>query len=588
MRLPANKPATIIAPSWPASRQDVNEQPPNVTAAIYARYSSDQQQERSIEDQVALCRAWAQREGLIVVATFTDEAASGASLHGRPGMADLLRAAGDGGFSVVIAESLSRIGRDEGDRADIRKRLTFHGVKMATTADGYVSRVVDGIRAVIDSVYLDDLKTATRRGMAGVIRDKRNAGGRAYGYRCVPGQIGHLVIHEPEAAIVRRIFADYLTGKTPREIAHNLNAEMVPAPRGGKWNASTINGNKQRANGILGSEIYRGLRVWNRLSFVKDPDSGKRLSRINPESAWQRVEVPELAIIDGGQFDKTQERRKVRANLASPLKARPKRILSGLLRCAACGGGMSAKGVNKSGHVRIRCSTDVESGTCPNPRSFRLDRIEQAVLDTLRSSLQKPDVLVAYVREYHAERQRLASSGNKRRSELEKRLAEVQRKLRRTTEAMISDDGDMATLGAVAKELGQERDRLQGELASLPDAPQIVALHPAALDLYAKQLARLEQAIGNTIAEGDGEAVEALRDIVDSVTVHAGHEPAAFTVEITGRLNQLVGAKKPLGGGRLGAALLSQTNRGGSGGSGGLIRAARPSDPIGYRLVAAS
>jgi site-specific DNA recombinase len=75
------------------------------------------------------------------------------------------------------------------DRAAIRKRLRFAGVTIMTPADGVVTDLTDGIRAVIDSQYLDDLKHATRRGMAGVIRDKRHAGGKAYGYTPVKASL---------------------------------------------------------------------------------------------------------------------------------------------------------------------------------------------------------------------------------------------------------------------------------------------------------------------------------------------------------------------------------------------------------------
>ena len=145
-------------------------------AAIYARFSTDLQGDRSIEDQVAICREYAQRQDLDVVATFDDRAVSGASLN-RDGVQRLLAAARDREFDVVLAESMSRVGRDQEDRAGIRKRLRFAGISIMTPTDGVVTDLTDGIRAVIDSQYLEDLKHATRRGMAGVIRDKRHAGG---------------------------------------------------------------------------------------------------------------------------------------------------------------------------------------------------------------------------------------------------------------------------------------------------------------------------------------------------------------------------------------------------------------------------
>ena len=103
-------------------------------------------------------------------------------------MQRLVAAARAGNLDIVIAESTSRIGRDQEDRAAIRKRLRFANVAIMTPADGVVLDLTDGIRAVIDGQYLDDLKHATRRGMTGVIGEKRHAGGKAYGYTPVRGQ----------------------------------------------------------------------------------------------------------------------------------------------------------------------------------------------------------------------------------------------------------------------------------------------------------------------------------------------------------------------------------------------------------------
>src|SRR5262245_30066290 len=93
-------------------------------AVIYARYSTALQNDKSIEDQIAVCRAYAARNGYQIVMTpFEDRAASGASMHGRPGLAKLMKAATDQQFAAVITESLSRIGRDQEDRHHIHKQL---------------------------------------------------------------------------------------------------------------------------------------------------------------------------------------------------------------------------------------------------------------------------------------------------------------------------------------------------------------------------------------------------------------------------------------------------------------------------------
>lgn len=175
-------------------------------AAIYARYSTDHQNDRSIEDQIALCRDHAARSGFAVVATYDDRARTSASLIGRDGVLALLADARSGRFDVVIVESLDRISRDQEDLAGVFKRLSHYRVKIEAVHDGVADAVQVGLRGLIGSIFLKDLREKTHRGMVGLVREGKSAGGRAYGYRPVPGRPGELVIVEEEAVVIRRIF----------------------------------------------------------------------------------------------------------------------------------------------------------------------------------------------------------------------------------------------------------------------------------------------------------------------------------------------------------------------------------------------
>ena len=182
--------------------------------AIYARFSTELQHERSIDDQVALCRSHAERNGMQVVAIFDDRARSGASIYGRDGLMRLLDAARDGKFDIILVEALDRLSRDQEDLAGIWKRLNFLGLELRAVHEGTADQIQIGVRGLLGSLFLTDLAHKVRRGMLGVVRDGRNAGGRAYGYRPVPARSGELEIVEDEAEVIRRIFRDYVAGKT--------------------------------------------------------------------------------------------------------------------------------------------------------------------------------------------------------------------------------------------------------------------------------------------------------------------------------------------------------------------------------------
>ncbi len=84
--------------------------------------------------------------------------------------------------------------------------------------------------------------------------------------------------------VIKRQFEEYISDRTPRDIARGLNRDGISAPRGSKWNASTINGNLWRGTGILQNKLYGGRLVWNKLRVVKDTDTGRRVSRPNAKS----------------------------------------------------------------------------------------------------------------------------------------------------------------------------------------------------------------------------------------------------------------------------------------------------------------
>jgi hypothetical protein len=116
--------------------------------AIYARFSTELQQERSIEDQFALCRAYAAKNGHDVIGTYDDRARSGASIFGRDGLMRMMDAARDGAFDVILVEALDRLSRDQEDLAGLWKRLNFLGIELRAVHDGKADQIQIGIRGL--------------------------------------------------------------------------------------------------------------------------------------------------------------------------------------------------------------------------------------------------------------------------------------------------------------------------------------------------------------------------------------------------------------------------------------------------------
>lgn len=531
-----------------------------VTAAIYARFSSDLQDERSLADQVAACRVHCERSGLTVAAVHTDAAMSGASMIGRAGLAALLDDAKAGRIRAVVTESLDRLSRDLSDLAGIHKRLAFAGVDIITLADGAVSDIHVGVKGLVASLFLKDLAAKTKRGHVGRLNAGLVPGGKLYGYDAVPGQPGVRRINEAEAAVVRRIFVEYAAGRSPRQIVRDLNAERVPSPRGGLWNHSTITGSRARQNGIIQSRLYIGEIIYNRERMVKDPATGRRVHLLNPPAEWMTHAAPHLAIVDRVLFDRAQ---RVRENMKGPNLAaarRPRHLFSGLMRCGCCGHSMIVVREDQ-----VECSGFRNKAVCSSRARVRLPDIETRVLGAIVGELLAPETVQAATEAYKAERERLRGETERAARDVARRLSAVEARIARLV-AAIEEGGDVPALMTRLRALEAERADLAR--AAAPVAGDNV------LALYANAAARYRAKVGNlaaAIRKDDPAAMEArglVRALVERLTVTPAGRGAPPAILIDGNL----------------AALLAEPGRD-IGGSGTRLQSITP-PPLPFRIAA--
>jgi site-specific DNA recombinase len=269
---------------------------------------------------------------------------------------------------------------------------------------------------------------------------------------------GGRAINEEQAVVVRRIFSEYVTGRRPREIVAALNRDRIAPPRGGReWRASALIGNAQRGAGILNNELYVGRLVWNKVRMIKNPDSGRRVSRPNPKTEWQTVAVPDLRIVSDDVFTAAAMIRSERGTLKPQYGRGPKRLLSGLLLCGCCGAGMALKDAASSKYRRVQCSRMKEAGTCDNRHAYAIASIEQRVLDNLARHLRDPRAIERFLLTYRAERKRLAATEAGRRAQAEKRLGEVKREIERSLNSMIKGLVPAEEIGPHITALSEER-----------------------------------------------------------------------------------------------------------------------------------
>ena len=452
--------------------------------ALYARFSSENQRDASIEDQLRQCRERAEREGWTVVETYSDRAISGSSMI-RAGIQNLLADAQMGRFDMVLSEALDRISRDQEDVAAVFKRLRFAGIPIVTLSEGEINELHVGLKGTMNALFIKDLAIKTHRGQRGRVENGKAGSGRAaYGYRVIHqldanGEPirGERAIVEKQAEIVRRIFREYASGRSPKEIAFQLNREGVPGLRNRPWIDATIRGNPVAGTGILNNELYAGVLVWNRQRFIKNPETGTRVSRVNPESAWIRTEVPHLRIVDDALWQAVRERQRgisalYGPNLANTREGRAKRLhltnrpvtlLSGLLTCGCCGGRISMVMTD-----RYACRNHLRKGICDNGRTIRRDEIEARVLAGLKEKLVSSEAVAEAVRAYAKETNRLNRDRRAQAETDQKALQKIERAIAGIM-AAIEDGMYQPTMKARMAELSDAFVALPGGIGTLEE-----------------------------------------------------------------------------------------------------------------------
>ena len=525
-------------------------------AAIYARYSTDLQSAASITDQIRICRRLCEERGWQVVEVFADEAISGAT-HLRPQFQAMQHAAMAGRFDVVVAEALDRLSRDQEHIAGLHKRMRFLGVEMFTKGEGAISEMHIGLGGTISALFLRNLAEKTHRGLEGRVKAGKSAGGISYGYQLDRQPLqdgtfttGDRVINDTEAAIVRRIFTEYDQGKSARSIAIGLNKDGIAPPRsGGKgsrtWSFSTISGNWKRGTGILNNDLYRGLLVWNRQRYIKDPDSGKRQARMNPEADWITEEVPHLRIINDALWTRVKQRQgAIREDILTERAGnrdapkierghRPRYLLSGLLSCGCCGAGYIM-----ISNARYGCSAARNRGTCSNKKTIARKDVETRVLNGLQTRLMHPDLIQEYITTWQHEMQTERLETLAARGDQERRLSKVTKEIDAVVTA-ITEGMFHPSMKAKMDALEAERTELEAKLAALPQPETVVAIHPGLAETYARKVADLTEALNDPAARP--EAADLLRGVIESVTLTPDPDaPNGHVIELRGELGAIL------------------------------------------------
>jgi site-specific DNA recombinase len=432
-------------------------------------------------------------------------------------------------FDVILVESLSRFSRDLADTATLFKVLRFCDVKLFTATDGEITKMHVALKGAMNEEYLDQLGREVRRGNTGRRINHKFSGRAPYGYEYVKDEFdafgtqikGLLKINEAQKPSLFRILIEYANGFSPLRIVRGLNGEIpgyekVVGPTGGKWTVSAIVGARKRGTGIVNNELLIGKLIYNRNRFLRNPDTGKKVSRRNDEEEWIVVDVPEFRIIDDDLWERFKERqKKYSAKYAHHFRDGDPNRTSAIARVAThrhttllkdlkCGYCDHRYGVR--GNRRYGCCGHRE-GVCANMRTITRKALETRVFAALFAPLTRPKALDEATRGFIEETKRINREWHSSYEADRKRLKQVERAARETADSMLKH-GFTRTLNERLQELDALRDSLERRLATEPP----IEIPDAPINVFRQKIARLAKTLARP--EDIEEAVEQLQEII--------------------------------------------------------------------------
>ena len=510
----------------------------------YARFSTDRQDEASIIDQQRVCHEFAGKRGWHIAADFADQGISGAALGNRPGVLQMLATVSAG--STLLLADLTRLCRSQ-DLAPLLERLRFRGVHVLGVLDGFDinsphARMQAGLSGLMSDEMRAQLRARTHLALETRARGAKPTGGKAYGFNSAGVPI------EVEAAIVREIFGRFSSGETMLQIASDLNVRAVPAPGAGwarktrrcdaRWMVSAL-------HAMLHNDRYIGRVVWNRSTWVKDPDSGRRIRRERPEHEWVINEGP--VIIERAVWDRVQARLNQRAlSYDGGRGGHPRYLLSGVLQCARCGGRMVVTGRLGSHYY---CGTHRHGGSaaCNMAIGVRRAIAEELILEPIRDELLSPsavdracELIRALQSAEHIERVQAPAPEE---TKIEAKIAKYQ--------SMIETDPDSATeLRPVIERLHQDIARIRRNIWRSAQRSEVERELPAE-QAYRRHV----REISNVLSQKDARIAQSIiKDILGDVPVRPDESGRFLLAEVnlnTAPLLKVAGVARDGSGGRI-------------------------------------
>ena len=334
------------------------------TAVIYARYSSDNQTEQSIEGQIRVCKEYAKNNDIVIVNAYIDRAMSGRT-DNRPAFRQMIADSEHAEWNYVLVYKYDRFSRNQYETAVHKKTLNNNGVKLVSVTeylpDGAEGLLMESMFVSYAEYYSAELSQKVRRGMNETrLKGNFTGGVLIYGYKVENHKVR---IDEEQAKVVRYIYEQYSQGVYVKDIIDELTAKGI-FNHGEPFARNTI-------YNILKNEKYSGIYRYEDQVF---------------DNMYPQIVPTEL-------FEKV--RRKINKNKHGSRSVKTVYLLRDKIKCGYCGRPISAEcGTAKNGEVirYYKCLGHKNQNGCKKSQ-VRKEILEKYVLDNIIEQLSKPATL---------------------------------------------------------------------------------------------------------------------------------------------------------------------------------------------------
>lgn len=342
----------------------------NSTAVLYCRYSSHNQRDVSIDQQINSCESFAERNGIKIVRVYADRAMTGTN-DKRPQFQRMIAEAASLGIQYVIVYSLDRFARDRYDSAVYKRQLKQSGVKVLSAteniSDDPTGVLLESMLEGLAEYYSKELSLKIRRGMNDNASKGLVTGPPPFGYRATPDR--HYEIVPEQAAIVREIFKRVLEGEPRADVIADLNRRGIKTRKGGKWSKSSF-GSILKNERYVGEYIYGDTRISGGMPQIIDRETFDAMQGFLALSAMPNT--PQRRRTDGGVY-----------------------LLTGRVFCGHCGSpmvGLSGKSHMRVLHYYYVCKGHRYQKICDKSAVPR-ERLEKDVADAIKKHVLTDDMI---------------------------------------------------------------------------------------------------------------------------------------------------------------------------------------------------